>query len=518
MSRNEASIALLPALPPLLFWLAVILLPPLNHDVAGLLAFTGRWLDGEDLYTELIEVNPPLILLMNVPAVLLGRLLPGGPVLALQLLLLAACAASALLSLRLLAAEQEAGPMERAGLGIGLAMVLLIPGAEFGQREHIMMVLALPYLLLTARRIEGRPAPPGLALPIAALAAVGFALKPHFLAFPLLLEAWVLWRRGRGALRDPVPWIMAALWLLYLVVLLLWFADYLMRVVPLARADYLAVFPAGWVTILLTDRVLPFLLLLLALGLIALRRRLGTQAMVLALVGLASVPVAIAQQKGFGYHTLPLRMAALLLLVLVGLRLLDRALPEAMARRGAGAARAAVAWGLGCLAMLGAEAPWAQLHYQGSEPDQLAELFTTEAAGQAILVLSPAVSGIYPALNYAEARNILPTMTIWPLQAHYIHCPPPARLTPAGMDRDQRWFFQTAVARFAQERPRLLVVAPDQQRAGCEPFDLLRYFSQHPLFVRTLRDYRPGPGVLGYRVWRRIGPSGGPRVAGGDAW
>ena len=38
-------------LPALLF-LPMVLSPPMNHDVAAVLAFTQRWLGGEKLYSE----------------------------------------------------------------------------------------------------------------------------------------------------------------------------------------------------------------------------------------------------------------------------------------------------------------------------------------------------------------------------------------------------------------------------------------------------------------------------------
>ena len=65
-----------------------------------------------------------------------------------------------------------------------------------------MAIAALPYLLLAARRIEGVATGRGLVLGVAVLAGLGFALKPHFLAVPGLVEALVLLHRGRGKLRQ----------------------------------------------------------------------------------------------------------------------------------------------------------------------------------------------------------------------------------------------------------------------------------------------------------------------------
>lgn len=68
----------LPALLPALLFLPVVLAPPLNHDVAAVLDFSQRWLGGEHLYSDLIDVNPPLIFVLNlIPAGLASWTKPG---------------------------------------------------------------------------------------------------------------------------------------------------------------------------------------------------------------------------------------------------------------------------------------------------------------------------------------------------------------------------------------------------------------------------------------------------------
>src|SRR5919202_1241305 len=160
------------------------------------------------------------------------------PAAALLLCVLALCALSTWLALRTLRDEAGTGPgpVERACLSAGIPLLVLAAGYDFAQREHLMAVAALPYLLGAARRIEGDAPPRRLATGTALLAAAGFALKPHFLLIPALVEGLVLVRRRRCpgvALADPVPWAMAAAWLAYLVAIPLLFPDYLARVLPL---------------------------------------------------------------------------------------------------------------------------------------------------------------------------------------------------------------------------------------------------------------------------------------------
>src|SRR5271163_2273464 len=74
-------------------WGLTYLLPPLDGDVAAILDFAVRMVDGERLYVDLVDVNPPLIFWLNLaPAWIAGRFLldPAGVLVALVLLLQAA--------------------------------------------------------------------------------------------------------------------------------------------------------------------------------------------------------------------------------------------------------------------------------------------------------------------------------------------------------------------------------------------------------------------------------------------
>src|SRR4029079_2179661 len=67
--------------------------------------------------------------------------------------------------------------------------LLILPGREFGQREHLLVIAILPYLSLCARQIEGSLSPPArIRLLLGIVAGVGIALKPYFLAAPAMTE------------------------------------------------------------------------------------------------------------------------------------------------------------------------------------------------------------------------------------------------------------------------------------------------------------------------------------------
>lgn len=504
-ARSAGRLLRLAALVPAAAFLLVALSPPLNHDVAAVLNFAERMLAGERLYADLIDVNPPLIFLLNLPAAALGAWTPLDAVQGLLVCLLGLCALSAWLALRL--ARPAAAPVETACLGVALPLLTLAAGYDFGQREHLMAVAALPYLCLTARRIEAVPTGLGLTLGATLLAALGFALKPHFLAFPGLVEALVLLQRGPGrALRDPVPWTLAGVWLAYLTSLPLLFPDYLGQVMPLVWDYYLDLGGFAWWQVILTERLGTALMLLVPLACVAVWPGWGALPKVIAVAALGATVSAVVQHKGWSYHALPVRLLAGLLAVVLAARWLDRALPAPRAIRSAPALAVAAAWGLGIHGFAGAEAPWREITWSWSRGGEVSALLKREAYGERLLVLSPDIFPVFPALNYARAQSTLRTMNLWLLQGVYQDCPADgARYRESwAMSRTEFFVYRTVAEDFSRAPPAAILVSTRPGMPACgQPFDLLDYFARHPLFAETLRRYRPAAEIEGYRLLRR---------------
>lgn len=495
-------------LPSCVFVL-IALAPPLNHDVAAVLSFSERWLQGEVLYRDLIDVNPPLIFVLSLLPAAIGAASPLAAVHAVPLCVLGLCWLSVRLTLRVL---PSVGAVQTACLAAAIPLTTLAAGYDFAQREHLMVVAALPYLALTGRRVAGVAVPARLAIGIAVLAAAGFALKPHFLLIPAAIEALVLLRRGPlAALRDPAPWAMAAAWAVYCLAIQLVFPDYLGRVLPLVFAHYLGLHDFSWWQVILTDRMATGLALLVPMAVIAFRpgqdRAVAAPAQAVALAGLAAALVAILQEKGWSYHLLPVRLLGGLLAVMLLARWLDGALAPARARRDAAAVAALAALGLGILQMTGAEAPWRQITWSWSEEGQISALVQREAAGQSVLVLSPAIYPIFPAVNYAGARFTLPTMNIWPLQGAYATCAPGgARYREsAAMPEVERGFVREVTEGLVRRPPAAILVALDAGIPNCgRGFDLVEYLTRNTGFAAAFRHYRPKAELAGYRLYTRI--------------
>jgi hypothetical protein len=168
----------------------------LNEDVIWLLVQASRLLDGGRFGTDFIEINTPPALLLYLPAALLQRLLG----LSMASAHLVATTAMALGLIAATVAQLRPTLAQRGMTALlwpvaqGIAAAFAVQAYHFGQRDCLVILFLLPFLVLQAIRDKGeRPAAwlQGLA---GALAALAIAVKPHYA--PLLLVLFVLrWKR-----------------------------------------------------------------------------------------------------------------------------------------------------------------------------------------------------------------------------------------------------------------------------------------------------------------------------------
>lgn len=488
---------------PAALLLAVVLAPPLNHDVAANLDFTRRWIDGEALYSKLLTVDPPLIFVLNLLPAYVSKYTSLGAILALQLCILFLGAVVWWIAVRLRQHGEE-DQTERYFLNVVPVLVLVGAGYDFGQREHLMVLGALPYLFLAERRARGLQ--DSHRYIVAILAAVAFAIKPYFLGIPALVELYLLFTLGwRLYLRDPVPWTLAAVWGIYLASLPLVFPDYLNIVLPLIFKYYLRGGYTLWQTILV-PRMAIALVLLAPLLWLAFRGN-NFLSKILSLAAIGAAVSALIQRRGWSYHILPIELFGCVLAGTMASRWLDMRGPDLLqhyARR--------TAFGLSMLFVLFAissgEAPWRELGYGNAyEQTELKTLLWQWARDAPVLVLSPRVWPIYPALNYAHSHQTLRAINIWVLQGVYNECLPNGRIHHdiAEMGWAERTVFDTVAEDFAAHPPKVVVIDQIAGIPWCgRDFNLLGYFKQHPLFASTWSRYAFFATTSRLDLYRRV--------------
>ena len=477
---------------PILLFVPFVLAPPLNHDVAAILNFAERWHAGERLYVDLIDINPPLIFILNRAPAALAAATGLDAVVCLQFSLITLGLVSWGLTLRVRDRPSE-GPIERALLDVLPGVFLFTAGYDFGQREHIVTLTALPYLLAAARRSQG--ASLNAALPAALLAALGILLKPYFLALPALVEAAVFLATRRI---DRTPWVLAAAGLLYAAIVILLFPVYLTDIVPLARDFYLPIGQGTPLNILVKPRMIPVFALLVPLVWPALK---SPAPRMLCLAAIAMLVSAMIQHRGWSYHIVPIELLTTATAALLAAQWLDhhqRETPHA----------AAVLVGLISLYPLCVgELPNKELLYARSEAARLTARLRQYGPHPGVLILTPDISPTFPAVNDAHARLLLPAMDTWILEGAYRTCPADGirYRAPPDMPPAERAFLTRVVTDFTHTPPPLVVIDRVSGIPACpEPFDLLTYFLRDPGFAATWAGYRQAADIGRFRVFARV--------------
>lgn len=238
----------------------------MNSDTFLLTHQTQKMLEGGEPYVAFADLNPPLINLLYTLPVSLAMAFDWPMHVPLNLLALALVAASLAVSERILRHSQSSGSA-RAVVISALAVALL--GISFinhvyADREHLMVVLVAPLLLLYSPLVQRKTVPLKWRVAAAAMAGVGFAIKFYFyVVYAAVLAFTVLCQRPlRMVVREIEHYVIAAVALAYLAVIFLFFPVYVSTIFPLVWETYRA-FSISWerkveiLTIILKGYVLP---------------------------------------------------------------------------------------------------------------------------------------------------------------------------------------------------------------------------------------------------------------------
>lgn len=459
----------------LLLWAALFWSGPLVNDVAWQL-WIGRQINaGAALYGDILEVNPPLWFWLGAAIERLSAATGMAGERWLALAFLAYAAGSLLLTLRLI--EDRRGQWAVAAAFVA-TLLLTSPYAHL-QREQFLLMAVLPYLALSARRAEGWKTSRGLAVAAGLLAAPGLALKHHFLIFPLLIEAWLVFRRLRFDIRTEHLALVACA-LLYAAAVVLFAPTYLSTMLPLLQASYHGYNPSVW-TLLFQPGIVVALFAMAAavLG----RAQLSVLAQASAVGTLAFVLVFVVQGKNFHYQAIPALGLALLTMLAM---LLSR-------KQGGGKLVAAVGLLVALLVPFRAGLARVDMVFlqavRGLKP------------GEGVTLISPSQALAWPAVYERGLRWDARTMGLWmvisPWQAEKERSGDPRMAALGAAVRHE------LAAEIACKRPAMVIVDTfyDEEAPGG---DVFAWLQADPRFRAALAGYREIKPVY---VLRRFVPS-----------
>lgn len=361
----------------------------LNHDSSWYLVSTEMYLNGAGLYTDILEINPPLAFYLTVPPVALANALSSDPTEAYIMYSIAIGVGSSLWSLAILHRSNLSLFARRAFLATILIVLFALPIAEFGQREHLMLLFAMPFFLsvLLRNRSDEIGGMHQIALGLAA--SVGLLLKPYFLLIPAAMGLMRLWQERNPAIfLDRSYLALAAATIAYLIFIFWGHPAYLERIVPFATEVY-ASYGMDVRSVLLRAE----LVALLVLGIAIWRFDLASDriSQMLLAANVAAALLYLLQFKGWNYQILPL---AAFEAITVGWILIRR---HPVVRKDA---VAAILLMLALVMTLGIQL--ARGPYTSASSASFSKF--VEREGQSILVLSTNVSASFPFVNEVSGK------------------------------------------------------------------------------------------------------------------
>jgi hypothetical protein len=279
----------------------------LNHDVSYFAHFSRWLLQGRSLGSDLHDGNLPMVWVLFTPVAGLVQAGFTDEATAVRGVFSVYFLISVVLLVVVLSSLDEAKrPTAIGWIAAFLLVATLGPGFSFGQREHASVLFAMPYLAAAALRLDGlRISSNWLASGIGVLAGVGFALKPHFIIVPALIELWLLLRLGWRELLGRVESLaMGATIAVYAVLAFLIIGEYLKFTIGMTMSAYWAYGTAG--IPLLIDRFIPVVQpAIYGFAIALVTRSWSRQHTVVMLAGLGYSTLYFLQSKGFVYHAFP---------------------------------------------------------------------------------------------------------------------------------------------------------------------------------------------------------------------
>jgi hypothetical protein len=520
--RSHQTMALLGG-AGLLYLFSQILSAPraVNWD-CGALLFAGQMLlEGKLPYVDFYELNPPLILYLQVVPALLSRVLPIPLPLLFNLGVFGLAAASWwFLRTRLRRSRLVSTTTANA---VALTPVLISMAAfsqnlwyagNFGQREHLFVLFALPYWIVRWCQWEGSRVPSVEGALIGLGTGIVASLKPFFLVAIALPEiAWyVRHRRFRPLLQTEILWafgFVAAYALHFFLLPHAMREAYLHRWLPMIAHGY-GVYdgPLSW---MLSDSGM-HLALIAAVAPWIVRPSEPSAAwrltLPLSLATLTGTTGYLVQHKGWSYHLLPATAGA------VAITLLMASVLTAMGRRtrvsalgfliGVGGLAGGLALTImaGVLLWLhGAPAPsYTDFHraiLQWSQPNERVLFIDTNVMPQHPTLIQV---GRRPGSRYYGNVFTLP-MVYAGVRARENEAFPYHRADQ--MPPDESRMLHDLLEDVQTLKPRLIFIPRGSSQALPDRFSILEYLDTVGWSSDALRDYRLIGIVDKHVVWRR---------------
>src|SRR5260370_11882110 len=287
---------------------------PFNVDVSWWLIVSERMLDGQRLYVDILETNPPMAVSVYLLGVALARAIGVRPEVVTDGLVVVLIAASIALTGRILRYSSLGGRVAGGALAVWATVLLaVLPMYDFGQREQLAVLAMLPAIGVYILRGNRERVTPAAVLIAALSAAITLSFKPYFaFAVGFCIFTAAAQARDWRVVFAPENWIAAGLVVVYGVCILVFYPEYFTIIYPLVRDVYLLLKAPTLALFVTSATALWVGAVMIVLALQNRQRKLDAASFVLLAASFGFAIAFFVQRKGWYYQAYPMVALGLL--------------------------------------------------------------------------------------------------------------------------------------------------------------------------------------------------------------
>lgn len=277
----------------------------ISSDIAILISFAERILDGMKLSEAYYDPNPPMSMMIYIPVVLASRVFDIAVYHAHFYYTLIIVATSFGLSALLLRRIEMDHYLRNLLMISGLAALFIAPSTAFGDRDHLIICGLLPFTLVQICFLKNIPVPGYLKYPALFLGTIGVLIKPHYGLLPSVLLAWrfIKTRDFKIVFHSDFLFLTVGV-LSYAAILFIYFSDFLSIVLP----DVISLYTTIRHPVIVPEITAYVMLLFLCVFAASeSKQECGSKHVVYALSFFCILMLVTfwAQGKGLNYHRIP---------------------------------------------------------------------------------------------------------------------------------------------------------------------------------------------------------------------
>lgn len=291
----------------LLPWLSVQYQKSINSDVAWLTICAKRMLAGIPLSQGCFDTNPPLSILIYAPFIFISDILSLETYDAIFWGTLALILIFVTITYRTLKCFNTFSNNDRFIISLAsLCTLAIIPALSFAERDHIIAIALLPFVLTQLCITYKHHIPSFMKYFTLILGAAALLIKPHFGLIPafIFLHRAITQKSLRTVLKSPDFIILSLFSLGYICIIWVFFQDFITVILPDVLRFYLnyndpnRVYLAAKIYAIIAGACL-------ASSFFIPQEDKRKPLSALAFCALLALAVFVIQMKGFSYHRLP---------------------------------------------------------------------------------------------------------------------------------------------------------------------------------------------------------------------